>query len=948
MQKIIREFNLEQIDQYALVALGILDMIEDGAYIFSAESLRFSYVNQGAVSQTGYSRAELLEMTPLNLKLEFDDTHFRQMLEPLLRGEVSSIRFSTTHHNKSGRSIPVEVILQHLISADGVPNLVAIVRDTTDRNEVENELRRQKDFLNTILESEPECVKVILTNGELRQMNQAGLAMLEVDTLEEARREGLINFVYPEDQPAFIHLSRQVFSGKSGMLEFRVAGKKGSSRWLETHASPLYDANGKIYALVGITRNISERKISEFALKREMSEWTQAMDSFADVIYLLDRSRRLVRANKMFYAMTGTSPAEAVGRHIAEIIHPDGELELCPVCRAQEEKKDAVITMEVDHPDNPAGRPIEITVKIIRDDAGVASGILMAIHDLSHARKIEEELRESEETLNRAQSVAHVGSWKMNIATQATSWSDEVYRIFDLPIGSPVSVDTCFDVIIPEDREFIVNAWNQALEGEPYDVEYRVTTSKGIRWVRDRAEIILDSDGKAQVGIGTVQDITDSKENEARIEFLAFHDPLTGLPNRLLAKDHLEMAVAYSSRVNSRVALLFLDLDNFKTINDSLGHTVGDALLKAVAMRLRDSVRNTDTISRQGGDEFLVLLPDTSDTDAITVIAEKVVLALSTPFEIQGQHLSTSASIGIAVYPDDGSDFDTLLKKADTAMYQSKKAGRSTYRFYTEQMNIEVVEHHLMRTGLVQALARNEFVLYYQPQIDLASGTVIGAEALIRWMHPERGLIPPGLFIPIAEDSGHILPIGEWVLREACRQAVAWQQAGLPELVIAVNLSAVQFKRGDLVMSVSSALADSGLKPELLELELTESILIQDAEGILDTVHRLKALGVKLSIDDFGTGYSSLSYLSRFAVEKLKIDQSFVRDMTSNPGNAAIVRAIIQMAKSLNLKTIAEGVEVEDQLSQLRLYHCDEAQGYHFAKPMPADEFARFLGNTQR
>ncbi len=938
---------MEQLDQHSLAALDILDMIEDGAFIFSAESLRFSYVNQGAVRQAGYSRAELLGMTPLDIKLEFDETRFRQMLEPLLRGEVRSIKISTTHRHKNGGDIPVEVILQYLTSINGAPNLVAIVRDTTDRKEVEKELRQQKDFLNTILESEPECVKVILANGELLQMNRAGLAMLELDSLEEAQREGLINFVYPEERAAFIHLSRRVFSGQSDTLEFRVAGKRGTSRWLETHASPLYDGNGKIYALVGITRDITERKISELALKREMSEWTQAMDSFADVIYLLDRKRRLVRANKMFYALTGTSPTESIGRHIAEIIHPNGELELCPVCRAQEEKRDAVITMEADHPDNPAGRPLEITVKIIRDDSGIASGILMAIHDLSHARKIEDKLRKSEDTLKRAQGVAHVGSWEVNIATQATNWSDEVYRIFDLPIGAPVSTDTCFDIIIPEDREFIINAWNQALEGAPYDVEYRVNTSGGIRWVRDRAEIIFDSEGKAQVGIGTVQDITDSKENEARIELLAFHDPLTGLPNRLLAKDHLEMAVAYSSRVNTKVALLFLDLDHFKTINDSLGHAVGDALLKAVATRLRDSVRNTDTISRQGGDEFLVLLPDTSDTDAITGIAEKVVLALSTPFEIQGYHLSTSVSIGIAVYPDDGSDFDTLLKKADTAMYQSKKAGRSTYRFYTEQMNIEVVEHHLMRTGLVQALERNEFMLYYQPQIDLASGAVIGAEALIRWMHPERGMVPPVLFIPIAEDSGHILPIGEWVLREACRQAVAWHQAGLPELVIAVNLSAVQFKRGNLEMSVRRALADSGLKPELLELELTESILIQDTEGILNTVHRLKALGVKLSIDDFGTGYSSLSYLSRFAVEKLKIDQSFVRDMVSNSGNAAIVRAIIQMAKSLNLKTIAEGVEDEQQLAQLRLHHCDEAQGYHLGKPMPADDFARFLANTR-
>ena len=938
---------MEPVDQHALAAFGILDMIEDGAFIFSPESLRFSYVNQGAVRQTGYSRAELLGMTPLNLKLEFDEIRFRRMLEPLACGEVRTVRFSTTHRHKSGHDIPVEVILQYLTPNNEAPNIVAIVRDITDRKETEKALQKQMDFLNTILESEPECVKVILTNGQLLQMNRAGLAMLEVDSLEDARLEGLINFVHPEDRATFIHLSKRVFRGESDTLEFRVIGKKGTCRWLETHASPLYETDGNIYALVGVTRDITERKNSELALKREMSEWTQAMDSFEDVIYLLDTDRHLVRANKMFYALMRTTPAEAIGKHITEIIHPLGELLPCPVCRAQEEKRDAVITMEAFHPDNPAKRPLEITVKIIRDDVGTASGILMAIHDLSNARKIEDKLRESEETLNRAQAVAHIGSWKLDIAAHSVSWSDETYRIFDVPAGSPVYPDTCFDIIVPEDREFVTHAWNQTLDGSPYNVEYRVTTSEGIRWVRDQAEVIFNDKGKPLAAIGTVQDITGDKLNEAKIEFLAFHDPLTGLPNRLLAKDHLEMATAYANRANTRAALLFLDLDNFKTINDSLGHAIGDALLKAVSLRLRDCVRNTDTISRQGGDEFLVLLQDAQDTDAITDIAEKILRELNVPFEIQNYQLSTSASIGIAVYPDDGNDFDTLLKKADTAMYQSKKAGRSTYRFYTEQMNIDAVEHHHTLTGLARALERNEFVLYYQPQIDLASGAVVGAEALIRWLHPERGMVSPAHFIPIAEDSGHIVPIGEWVMREACRQAVAWHQAGLPELVIAVNLSAVQFKRSNLEMSVTRALGDSGLKPGLLELELTESILMQDTESILGTVRRLKALGVKLSIDDFGTGYSSLSYLSRFAVDKLKIDQSFVRDMVDNPGNAAIVRAIIQMAKSLNLKTIAEGVEDENLLSPLRLHHCDEAQGYYFGRPMPADEFARYLADTQ-
>lgn len=450
-------------------------------------------------------------------------------------------------------------------------------------------------------------------------------------------------------------------------------------------------------------------------------------------------------------------------------------------------------------------------------------------------------------------------------------------------------------------------------------------------------------EGQSPRFVAMVSDISERQAAQKRIEFLAYHDTLTGLPNRLLAEDHLEQAILVAERENSRVALLFIDLDNFKTINDSLGHVIGDELLKGVAIRLRECLRDIDTLSRQGGDEFLIVLNNMRDTESITVVAEKILERMAKPFEIDHHELSISLSIGIAVYPDDGKDFDTLLKQSDTAMYQAKESGRNTHRFHTAQMNIDAVEHLRMRNGLRRALEHGEFVLYYQPQISLATGAVIGAEALIRWNHPELGMVPPGRFTSVAEDSGLIVPMGEWVLREACRQTMAWRRAGLPELLIAVNLSAVQFKRGDVLKSVTQALAESGLEPALLELELTESILIKDTEKVLATVRQLKSLGIKLSIDDFGTGYSSLSYLKRFDVDKLKIDQSFVRDMTDDPNDAAIVRAIIQMAKSLNLTTIAEGVEDEHQLALLRLQHCDEAQGYHFARPMPADEFENFM-----
>ena len=505
---------------------------------------------------------------------------------------------------------------------------------------------------------------------------------------------------------------------------------------------------------------------------------------------------------------------------------------------------------------------------------------------------------------------------------------------------------SCLSLPLQPDGQDLASAAQQhilaAFKQEPYLFEWVCRRKNGEDFP---AEIILSAFtfGSERVLQATVRDITDRKASQEQVEFLAYHDVLTGLPNRLLSKDNFEQAVSFAARANTKVAVVFLDLDNFKLINDSLGHGIGDALLKAVAIRLEAALRHSDTLSRQGGDEFLIVLSAVSAIDAITRAVDKILAQMTDTFSIDGNELSTSLSIGVAVYPDDGNDYDTLLKKADTAMYQSKGAGRNTYRFYDEQMNVDAVEYQLIRNNLRRGLEREEFVLHYQPQINLSRNTVIGAEALIRWNHPEFGMISPVRFIPIAEESGLIVQIGDWVLLEACRQAVAWRQAGLPELVIAVNLSAVQFKRGDLEKSVIQALTQSGLDPALLELELTESILIQDAEKVLGTVQRLKALGVKLSIDDFGTGYSSLSYLKRFAVDKLKIDQSFVRDMADDPNDAVIVRTIIQMAKSLNLMTIAEGVETERQLALLKLQHCDEAQGYHFAQPMPAEEFSRYL-----
>ena len=441
------------------------------------------------------------------------------------------------------------------------------------------------------------------------------------------------------------------------------------------------------------------------------------------------------------------------------------------------------------------------------------------------------------------------------------------------------------------------------------------------------------------VSIGA--DITERKDAEERIHYLAHYDTLTGLPNRLLLRDRFQQAIALSDRNQTKVALLSIDLDRFKVINDTMGHQVGDELLRQVVGRLKSSLRSSDTISRQGGDEFIIVTQDHAGANIAATIARNIQESLAHPFEVSGQEIRISASIGIALYPEDGKDFDTLIKKCDIAMYHAKESGRATHRFFTEELNVDASDRMQLERELRRAIDRQEFLLYFQPQVSLDTGKVTGAEALVRWSHPEKGLVPPGRFIPLAEETGLIVALDNWVLREACRQAKAWVDEGLPKLTISVNFSGMQFRQTDLVERVRSVLEETGHPAEYLEVELTESVLIHDVENVLATISRLKGLGIRLAIDDFGTGYSSLAYLKRFSVDKLKIDQSFVRG--ASPEDAAIVSAVIQLGHSLNLKTIAEGAETLEQVQELVDKGCGEVQGYYFSKPLPVDQFAEFL-----
>ena len=480
-------------------------------------------------------------------------------------------------------------------------------------------------------------------------------------------------------------------------------------------------------------------------------------------------------------------------------------------------------------------------------------------------------------------------------------------------------------------------------EGLP-SFEEEVTDSDGVRHVFLTTKAALRGAGNDVVSVLTTSlDITDRKVAESHLRHMAHHDSLTDLPNRTLLRDRLQRELARGRRGDRLFALHFLDLDRFKAVNDALGHHLGDRLLQEVGTRLSETVRAEDTVARLGGDEFAILQTEVGNVEEAGQLATRIIDVVTRPFMCDGHEIAISASIGITLHPKDGGDVEELLRNADLAMYRAKEEGRNGYRYFAADMDIHAREAIVLEADLRNALGGDQFVLHYQPQVNLRTGRIVGAEALLRWERPGWGLLRPGEFLPLAEENGLIVAINTWVLREACAQAVVWQKAGLPALRMAVNLSPVQFRKQDVHQLVVQALEDTGLDPELLELELTEGILMQDPEAAAETLRRLRLLGIRFSIDDFGTGYSSLSYVKSFPVDRLKIDQSFVRNLTSDPSDGAIVRAIINLGHSLKLDVLAEGVETAEQLAQLTLERCDEIQGYFISHPLPPNEFRTLM-----
>jgi diguanylate cyclase (GGDEF)-like protein/PAS domain S-box-containing protein len=685
----------------------------------------------------------------------------------------------------------------------------------------------------------------------------------------------------------------------------------------------------------------SKRVYSE----EEQSRFRAALDSSIDAIFLIDRQQmRFIDANETASTILGYSHEELLGLGPQHLKPDHGELEL--IHRRfdkiiQSESKSGIIRTVHQRKDG-VRLPVEVYLRALpSEDRQI---LVAVVRDLTLQLQAEAQLRESEERFRVAFSqaavgLAHVapdGRWLMvnRKLCQILGYSQpELLGMTGREITHP-------DDLLAEENRARQHR-NRALSEKSREKRYRHKDGHYI-WVNFTSSPVRDADGQPKYYSVVVEDISRRKRVEDQLQHLANHDALTSLPNRSLLQDRLSQAVAYANRLGKSMAVMVIDLDRFKNLNDSLGHHAGDQILIEISRRLSSMLLDGDTVGRLGGDEFVFVLADSAEDD-VTMLAQQTLEMVSQPMMIESHDFYPSCSIGISLYPKDGQDGQTLLKNADTAMYRAKEAGRNTFQFYASEMNARALDRLKLESGLRRALERGEFVLHYQPQVDLVSGRIVGLEALLRWQPPGQAMLPPDEFISIAEETGLIVQIGQWALRAACAQNLTWQAAGLPLLRMSVNLSARQFQQQDVVRMVSQALQQLDYPAQALTLEITESVVMENPEQAAATLQHLSDMGIHLSIDDFGTGYSSLNYLKRFPIHALKIDKSFVHDITTDTDDAAIAKAVIVLAHSMKLEVIAEGVETIEQLDFLRQQQCDQMQGYYFSRPLPADRIEALL-----
>ncbi|MGN2392486.1 EAL domain-containing protein [Pelomicrobium sp. G1] len=897
------------------------------------ESLRYTFISGGISAAAGRRPEEYLGKTRWELP-------FLRLGEEALRRHRAAL-----DARQQFRHLVVESVDRqgevHYVSISGEPVFDAEGRfrgyrgtgaDVTARVLAERALRQREAQLRLIAENVPAMIAHLDAGLRYRFANQryAGLFGWFADRMVgRHHREVIGEEAYALVEPYF----RRVLAGESASYT-RVLHSEGVEREIEVILVPDSSDGQKVIGIYVMATDVTSRKQAELALKKSEQRYRALVEVSPDAIFI-SRNGVIEFINPAGLALLGAKSAgEILGRPLLDFIHPRDHAVVAERIAAVKAGFSVPPLEETYLRLDGTPVPVEAVASALVDEGGFA--IQSIARDVSERQAAQSELRRKEALLHAAISNAPLILFTLDQEGRFTFSDGKALEALGFRPGQAVG-RTLWE--LHGDLPAVIQQTRRVLQGERVVYEVQVAG----RHFEVHSSPTHNDAGEVNGAIGLAVDITERKQAEARIQQLATRDPLTGLPNRLLLQDRAIHCLAQARRRQRRVALLFIDLDRFKTINDSLGHHVGDALLKEVANRLSGSLRATDTLSRLGGDEFLVVIQDLLHSQDAARVAEKLLDVLNDPFAVEGHTLNTSCSIGISVFPDDGEDLSTLMKNADTAMYHAKEQGRNNYQFFSGEMMGRAMRRLTMENALRGATERGEFVLHYQPQVAIGNGAVIGAEALIRWLHPERGLVPPAEFIPLAEEMGLIRPVGEWVIAAAAAQVVEWERAGLRVPRIAVNLSRAQL-RPDLPDTLARILGRSALAPRRLELEITESLLMQNVDEAVAVLERIEALGVRIAIDDFGTGYSSLAVLTRLPIDAIKIDRAFVQDIEVNRNAQAVASAIIAMARSLHLTVLAEGVEREETLATLAELGCDGYQGYLRSPPLPAEEFAaRFL-----
>ncbi len=944
LHKLKTELRKEKniIEEHKNKYFKLFEAIPDRVVLVDSITMKAVEFNRAAHEDLGYSASEFSKLSITDYEVIETPEETMQHIKTIQKNGFDDFR--SVHRKKNGELLNVWVNVV-AITLDSKDYVIAVYRDITEQQKMEDnliqhqsELNQQKLFLHTVINTIPDLIWLKDTNGIYLSCNQM------FEKLYNAKESEIIgksdfDFVNVELAEFFRkHDKASIISGGSRINEeYLKFADESYEGYFETLKTPMKDSDGNIIGVLGIARDISYRKHNDEQIDKIQAlahigtwEWDVVQDHF----------NGSSEAYKIFgiTAKKNISFSEVI-KHFAPEERERVRIQLFDASKYN--KTLGSVYKVIDN--NGIPRWIKTHTEFQYDKENNPIKAIGLFQDLTEQIDYEHELLLKDADLNKAQKLAKIGSWRFDFQENTLKWSDETYRIFGVDKQIKPTYQLFLESIHSDDRKKVESQWKLALDGADYEVEHRILVNNEIKWVREHAKLEIDSLGVILYAIGTVQDITEQKLYEGKLAILANYDSLTGLANRTLVMSHLQNAIEYAKRHQIKIALIMFDLDRFKDINDSYGHTLGDELLQQIATRFLGQLRDSDFIGRIGGDEFAIIVGELFHAEEAGKVAQNMIDALSLEYLLStGALIHVGVSAGIALYPSNGQSASDLLQNADAALYKSKSDGRGTYSYYTDELTKLARTRIQCENDLRHAIENQEFEVYYQPQVHIASERIIGAEALVRWNHPQRGLISPSEFIPIAEELGLISNIGEWVLNETCRQGKIWLDKGY-RLTLAVNISSHQIRYQNIPLMVENALKNSGYIASRLELELTESGLMQREEAVVEMLHVLRAKGIRLAIDDFGTGYSSLSYLKRFPIDVLKIDKSFVDNIPYDVDDMAIVTAIIAMGQALGFQVLAEGTERKEQIAFLREKGCTMYQGYFKSKPVPAVEFEKLL-----